>query len=234
MPDPDQAAPDPNAVTLLSELSHCLQRVVIISGRDTDYLAGRLPGLDARFIGNHGLEEREGGASRVVAQAQPYLARLRRAGDAVEALPLGHAQGITIERKRATVSVHFRKAADPSASGAALQPALEEIAHHEQLQLEPGRMVWELRPPINLDKGEVLRRLAVALQPAAIVYAGDDRTDASAFSALKRMADLRTVAVGVRSGEVPDEVFVDCDLMVDGVPGVIQLLTQLLGLCARA
>jgi len=170
----------------------------------------------------------------VVAEAQPHLARLRRAGDAVEALPLGHAQGISIERKRATVSVHFRKAADASAAGAALQPALEEIARREQLQLQPGRLVWELRPPIDLDKGEVLRRLAAALEPAGIVYAGDDRTDASAFLALKGMAGVRTVAVGVRSAEVPDEVFNDCDLIVDGVPGVIQLLTQLLGLCARA
>jgi trehalose 6-phosphate phosphatase len=219
---------------LLSELSHCLQRIVIISGRDTDYLAGRLPRLQALFIGNHGLEQREGGASRLVAEAQPYLARLRRAADAVAALPLGHARGVTIERKRASVSVHFRKAKDPSASGAALQPALEELAHREHLQLHPGRLVWEFRPPIDLDKGGVLRRLAAAQKPAGIIYAGDDRTDASAFSALKGMAGLRTVAVGVRSAEVPDDVFADCDLMVGGVPGVVQLLTQLLGLCAGA
>jgi trehalose 6-phosphate phosphatase len=234
VPDPDRAAPDPKAVPLLSELSRCLQRVVIISGRDTDFLVSRLPLPQALFVGNHGLEEREGGASRIVAQAQPYLARLQRAGDAVQALPEGHAPGITIERKRATVSVHFRKATDPPASGAALQPALQEIARREQLQLQSGRLVWELRPPIDVDKGEVLRRLAAAMQPAAILYAGDDRTDADAFSALKRMAGVRTVAVGVRSPEVPDEVFADCDLMVNGVPGVTQLLRELLDVCTNA
>jgi trehalose-phosphatase len=92
--------------------------------------------------------------------------------------------------------------------------------------------VWELRPPIDLDKGEVLRRLVAAKHPAAVVYAGDDRTDADAFSVLKRMTGVRTVAVGVRSPEVPDDVFVDCDLLVEGVPGVTRLLTQLLDLCA--
>ena len=38
------------------------------------------PVTGALFIGNHGLEERDSGASRVVDEAQPYLARLRRAG----------------------------------------------------------------------------------------------------------------------------------------------------------
>jgi trehalose 6-phosphate phosphatase len=232
--DPDQAAPGPHAVVLLSELSQCLQRVVIISGRDTDFLVGRLPLTDALFIGNHGLEERDHDSSRIVPEAQPYLDRLRRAGDAVEAIPLVRTPGITIERKRATVSVHFRRAVDPSAAGAALQPALVEIAAREQLQLQAGRLVWELRPPIGIDKGEVVRRLAAAMQPGGIVYAGDDRTDANAFSALKRIASVRTLAVGVRSAEVPDDVFVDCDVMVDGVPGVTQLLAQLADLCSTS
>jgi trehalose 6-phosphate phosphatase len=220
-------------VALLSELSHCLQRIVIISGRDTDFLVRRLPLPHALFIGNHGLEERDGDGSRIVAEAQPYLGQLQRAGDAVEALSLVHAPGITVERKRATISVHFRNAADPSASGSGLEPALREIARREQLRLQPGRLVFELRPPIDLDKGAVLRRLASALQPGGVVYVGDDRTDADAFSALRRMPGVRTVAVGVRSAEVVDDVFADTDLLVDGVAGVSDLLTQLRDLCAN-
>ena len=232
MPDPDQARPNPEAAALLSELSHCLQRIVIISGRDTAFLVSRLRLPAALYIGNHGLEEREGGASRIVAEAQPYLDRVRRAADAVEALLMTQAPGVTVERKRATISVHFRNTADRSASGAALQLALEAIAHREQLQLQPGRLVWELRPPLALDKGEVLRRLAATMQPAGVIYVGDDRTDGAAFSALKRIPGVRTLAVGVRSPEVPDDVFNDCDLMVEGVPGVVHLLTQLQDLCA--
>ena len=220
-------------MALLSELSHCLQRIVIISGRDTDFLVRRLPLPQALFIGNHGLEERDGDGSRIVAEAQPYLAQLQRAGDAVGALPLVRAPGITVERKRATISVHFRNAADPSASGSALEPALREIANRETLRLQPGRLVFELRPPIEIDKGEVLRRLASAMHPGGVVYVGDDRTDADAFLALRRMPGVRTAAVGVRSPEVPDDVFIDTDLTVDGVPGVIDLLTQLLEVCAN-
>jgi trehalose 6-phosphate phosphatase len=234
VPDPDQAAPNPQAAAVLSELNQCLLRVAIISGRDTDFLVSRLPLPRALFIGNHGLEERHDGASRLVAEAQPYLERLGRAAKAVAALPQVRVPGVIIERKRAAVSVHFRQTADPSAAGAALEPAMREIARQEQLQLQAGRRVWELRPPIEIDKGAVLRRLAADMQPAAIVYVGDDRTDANAFSALRRMTEVRTVAVGVRSPEVPEDVFVDCDVLVDGVPGVTELLTQLLDVCANA
>jgi hypothetical protein len=48
------------------------------------------------------------------------------------------------------------------------------------------------------------------------------------------MPSVRTVAVGVRSTEVRDDMFLDCDLMVDGVPGVTQLLRQVLDVCAGA
>jgi trehalose 6-phosphate phosphatase len=230
--DPDRATPAPQTLDFLSDLSHCLQRVVIISGRDTDFLVSRVPLPGVLLIGNHGLEQRHLGNSQVVPEAQPYLERLERAAAALEAIPQAREPGIVIERKRATISVHFRRAVDPAASRSALQPALQEIARREQLQLEPGRMVWELRPPIEIDKGAVLRRLALELQPDGVIYVGDDRTDVTVFSMLKRLPGIRTLAVGVRSLEVPPEVFNDCDLVVDGVAGVTELLVQLRDLCA--
>ena len=226
MSDPDQAMPDPEAVALLRELVRYLLRIVVISGRDTDAIAAHLPVDGLIFIGNHGLEERDG-ESRLVAAAAPYTGALERAGDAVTRLEQARRPGVWVERKRAGVTVHFRNAADPSASQISLRPPLERIAQDEHLKLLGGRMIWELRPPLDIDKGQVLHRLAAALHPAAIIYMGDDRTDADAFKALKAMSGTPTVAVGVRSREVPDATFADCDLMVDGVAGAIQLLREL-------
>jgi len=213
-------------VALLSELGRDLQRIAVISGRDTDALAARLPIDGLIFVGNHGLEERNG-ASRLVAAAAPFTAALERAADAVRRLALSQLPGVQVERKRAGVTVHFRNAAGPSAVQAMLRQPLERIAGDERLTLHAGRMVWELRPPLNIDKGQVLDRLAAAIQPKAIIYIGDDLTDADAFAALKGMSGTRTVAVGVRSHEVPDAAFADCDLSVDGVTGVIGLLREL-------
>lgn len=226
MADPDQAMPAPATVALLGELSCCLLGIAVISGRDTDGLAARLPLDRLIFVGNHGLEERNGD-SRLLAAATPFTGALERAADAVSRLEPARLPGVRVERKRAAVTVHFRNAADSSAAQAALRRPLERIAADQQLRLHAGRMVWELRPALEIDKGQVLQRLATTLQPKAIIYVGDDLTDADAFAALDAMPATRTVAVGVRSHEVADATFADCDLTVDGVTGVIQLLREL-------
>jgi len=218
--------PSREVVALISELNRSLLRVAVISGRDTDALAARLPIDGVLFVGNHGLEERNG-ESRLVAAAQPFAGALERAAQAVGALAEARRPGVQVERKRAGLSVHFRNAADPSEAQASLRPALARIAEHEQLRLQGGRLVWELRPPLDVDKGEVLRRLATTLRAQAIIFIGDDLTDADAFAALKTIAATVTVAVGVRSREVPAATFVDCDLTVDGVDGVTRLLREL-------
>jgi trehalose 6-phosphate phosphatase len=224
--DPDQAMPGPEAVALLRELDRHLLRIAVISGRDSDALAARLPVDGLVYVGNHGLEERNG-ESRLVAAAAPFAPALERAADAVNQLDVARLPGVRIERKRAGLTVHFRNAAGPSQVQASLRGPLEGIAESEGLTLHPGRMVWELRPPLDIDKGQVLDRLATALHPKAIIYIGDDVTDADAFSALKAMSGIRTVAIGVRSHEVSDATFANCDLLVDGVGGVLQLLREL-------
>ena len=172
------------------------------------------------------MEERNG-ESRLVAAATPFRAPLERAAAAIVRLPQLRQPGVHLERKRAGISVHFRNAADPPHTAASLRPALARIAQGEQLQLHGGRMVWELRPPLDINKGAVLRRLERALRPAAIIYLGDDVTDADAFSALKTMTDIKSLAVGIRSEEVPAATFADCDLMLDGVAGTGQFLGEL-------
>lgn len=231
MPEPERAAPSSEALALLTELSHRLQRIVIISGRDTDFLVSRMPMTGVHFVGNHGLEERQGSKSRLIPEAVRFKPALARATTAVARSGVSRIPGVMVEWKRAAITVHYRNVTDPKAARAALADRLHPIATREGLELQPGRLNWELRPPIDIDKGEVLRRLAAAIRPAAIVYAGDDRTDADAFSALRSIAGVTTVAAGVRSHEVPDEVFADCDVMVEGVEGATQLLAQLLDVC---
>lgn len=200
---------------------------MIISGRDTEQLAARLPLTGLTFVGNHGLEERHDGASRLLPEANAFLEALDRATAAAAQLEEARIPGVAIERKRAALSVHYRNAPDPAATGSALGAALQGIASGERLRLQAGRLVWELRPAVDINKGAVVRRLVASLKPSGIVYAGDDLTDADAFASLKGMRDVRTLAVGVRSVEVPDAVFRDCDTVVDGVAGMTRLLHEL-------
>ncbi len=227
--DPEAARPDRAALALISELIQMVFQVAIISGRDTDFLARELPLPGLLLIGNHGLEERQNGRSQVVAHAVPYLPAIESAARAVASLPEAQTPGVLLERKRGTLAVHYRQAADSESAARALDAALPSVAAAHGLELRRGRLVYELRPPLPLNKGTVLLRLVDRLRPSGVLVAGDDRTDFDAFAALPAIRDqgISAVAVGVSSSELPATAFAGCDLVVDGVPGVVQVLQTL-------
>ena len=88
-------------------------------------------------------------------------------------------------------------------------------------------MVFELRPTVHVDKGVVLTRLWEETRAEGIIYIGDDVTDIDAFRAIHQIGRGVTLAVGVRSAEAPPALLKAADVLVDGVPGVRELLSAL-------
>jgi trehalose 6-phosphate phosphatase len=205
-----------------------MRSVAVISGRDTSMLARLMPVPRLRLIGNHGLEEWRDGQAGAIPVVQPYLPALARARRAIEQLPELRLLGVELEVKLAILSVHFRNAHDPIGTGRALKTVLEPIVSGCGLTLHAARLVWEIWPPVAVDKGSALRRLRDELQPEGIIYIGDDVPDAAAFEALASMLEVVTLAVGVRSAEVAEETFSACDLVLEGQPQVKRLLRSLL------
>jgi trehalose 6-phosphate phosphatase len=214
-------------VDVLRRLTPLLRGIALISGRDTRDLAQWFPLQGIRLIGNHGLEEWHDGTGAPIPAVIPYVPALAQARRAIERLPQLRLPGVRLEVKLAILSVHFRNAADPLGVGRSLQDALEPIADEAGLTLHPARLVWEMRPPVKVDKGVALRRLRDELQPDGLIYIGDDVPDAVGFETLAAMLEVVTLAVGIRSPEVDPAVFSACDLVLDGqaeVPAFLQAL----------
>jgi trehalose 6-phosphate phosphatase len=131
-------------------------------------------------------------------------------------------QGVSVERKQVSVTLHYRMA--PELEDRARTWA-EEAAERTGLVAHPARMSYELRPPVEHDKGEVLQSIAEEAELGAACFFGDDTGDLSAFDALDRLADqgVATLRVGVRSEEAPDELLERADLVVDGPTGVLEV-----------
>jgi trehalose 6-phosphate phosphatase len=233
VPEPAQARADELILGALRELVPRLRAVAVISGRDPDDLARRLPVDGLRLFGNHGLVEWRDGEAVAIPAVSRYLPALARARQAIERLPESHLPGVSLEAKLASLSVHFRNAADPVTVGRTLRQVLAPIVAESGLTLHSARMVWEILPPVLIDKGAVVRRLRDELDPAGIIYVGDDVPDAAAFEALRAMEVGAHLAVGVRSAEVPPETYAACDLIVEGVPGVRELLALLVALVVK-
>ena len=108
-------------------------------------------------------------------------------------------RGVLVENKTWTLSVHYRLADE------SIRPRLfgtvGDIVVQNGLRLTEGNMVLEVRPPVAVDKGTAIYRLAGelgALEPgASVFFAGDDVTDEDAFRILRaRCPNAVTLQVG--------------------------------------
>jgi trehalose 6-phosphate phosphatase len=116
------------------------------------------------------------------------------------------------------VTVHWRPR--PELAG---EIALRAEALARDLGLVPlrTRMAIELRPPVDVDKGDAVRALVGGYRVGA--FAGDDTGDLPAFAALAA-AVPSSVRVGVLSSEAPAALRDAVDVVVDGPHELVRLL----------
>lgn len=230
-PTPDAAYVTPTARQHLERLAGQLDLVAAVSGRAAAD-AARMVGLPQLiYIGNHGMDVWRNGVGQPLPVAAPFAAAI--AGVLREAQTNIHIPGVLWENKGVTASVHYRQTADPHAAQTELGAVLGALAAANGLRLTGGRLVWEIRPPLQIDKGVAVRNLVEEYRLRGAFFCGDDRTDADAFMALH---DLRaagtcaTLAIGVLSADTPAVVRETADLLVNGVAGVVEVLGQLVAL----
>jgi trehalose 6-phosphate phosphatase len=128
------------------------------------------------------------------------------------------------EQKPLSVSFHFRRADDEDAARAYLT-RVARSAEAEGFVPRWGRMVLEVRPPVEAHKGTAVRTLVARAGARRALYAGDDRTDVDAFRGLDGLE--LAVRVAVSSPEAPPELLEEADVIVDGTAGMLELLRRL-------
>lgn len=226
--DPRDSAPQPGIVAALAELASLVGTVAVITGRPADTVV-RLGGLERVpgivVLGHYGAERWTDG--RVVAADPPPGVALVR-----EELPAlidssGAPEGTWVEDKGRSLAVHTRRATDPERALELLAGPLTELAERAELQVEPGRLVIELRPQ-GVDKGAALTSLVEERAARSVLFAGDDLGDLPAFSAVAALRGhgIPGLTVCSSSDEVT-EVADAADLVVPGPAGLTTLLGQL-------
>lgn len=164
-----------------------LAKVAVITGRsrnDARAILGLEPHL---LVGNHGAEgpPHENGRNwQFVQNCLKWRAQLHDT--------LFYEQGVEIEFKGESLSLHYRKAENPEKALSLIHAAIDE--------LEPGprriggKYVVNVVPMEASGKGDALAAAMEQLGLSRAVYFGDDETDEEVFR-LKR-ADIFSVHVG--------------------------------------
>lgn len=226
----DARVPD-RAQALLADLVGRYLLAGVISGRgmaDVDRMVP-VPGI-ARG-GNHGLEVAGPGEQpHLVPAATEPVERLRAFIDALDARALA-AHGAWMEDKGASVSLHYREAPDPGASGDWLRAEVRPAALAAGLRTRDGKMILELLPDVDVDKGTALAALVGAAGARRVLYVGDDHTDADAWRAMRQLVGSGVLVsawcVLADGPEVDAGVRAQADEVVDGTDGVLALMAAL-------
>jgi trehalose 6-phosphate phosphatase len=198
----------PEDALISDEMREAVRRVArqfpvgVVSGRDRRVVQ-KLMGIDDLIVaGSHGFDiwspsggaiEREEGA-----EFKGLLEEVRRRLSE----ELGSIPGALVEPKSNSVAAHYRLVAEGERKrvGEVVQRLLDE--HPQELKVTPGKMVYEIQPNVDWNKGKavlhVLRSLGLDTPDVVPLYLGDDITDEDAFEALQGLG------IGVFVGRADD------------------------------
>ncbi|MBN1364698.1 MAG: trehalose-phosphatase [Syntrophaceae bacterium] len=187
--------------------------VAVITGRSRSDALHHL-GISPRYlIGNHGAEglpgwkERENEFFNIASQWQSQLD---------EIFPMNTRDGITIENKGTTLSIHYRHVCNIKYTHKIILEAINKL--DPQPRRIGGQFIENLIPENAPDKGIALRILMDKSGCHKSLFVGDDETDEDVFRL--NDANIFTVRVGIN-------VFSDALFYLKGQNEIMQLIGEI-------
>jgi trehalose 6-phosphate phosphatase len=227
--DPEDARPLPGTVDLLGQLGRRFAAVAVVSGRPAAFLAEQVAAPGVRLVGLYGMETVVDGRVLVDPEVERWRPAVLAAAVDASRHPTVKSSRAWLEHKGLAVGLHLRRSPDPAGWMDRLGAAAEEIAAKHGLKVAPGKLVYELRPPVDRDKGDAVRTVLADTGARLAMMAGDDLGDLAAFAAIRELPDSGRAGwcVAVRTPEAPPELLAAADAVVDGPAGLRDLLAEL-------
>lgn len=186
-------AEEPTKVFLDAEGKRLLRRIAqndqanlaIISGRSLRDVKKRVSVEGIVYAGCQGLEMEGPGWSWVHPGASRLKPAIKKTASELSR-ELADIPGILVENKDWSVAVHFRRAELEAERLARKSVFRFYKANRRYLKMLKCRKALELLPNVPWDKGMAVRKLLKEKgQDCFPIYIGDDRTDESAFRAIR-------------------------------------------------
>lgn len=229
MDTPDQAILSQENKQLLEQLAK-LCTVAIVSGRALEDLRAKINLKNMIYVGNHGLEI-NGPQLKFESMSPPteksifdYLRNKLSA-------ELSVVSGAWVEDKGLTLSVHYRLA-NPQDEPVIRKLLLKVCSPYivaRKIRVTEGKLVLEIRPYIDWDKGKALLWLLAKERKmrghakVMPIFLGDDKTDEDALAAI---ADIGIgVVVGTEGGSKASYFLNNTDEVTEFLKRMLVFLT---------
>jgi trehalose 6-phosphate phosphatase len=221
---PDDAVAVSGVIDTLCEVARYL-KVAFITGRPAEWLVARTRPLaehGVEFIGLHGHERLRGDAVVPHAESGKWREQIAAMEQRVqESSPAD----VVVERKGLALALHYRTS--PTAE-AWIRAFCAQAERETGLVAHDTRYSVELRPPVELDKGDAMRELIDEHRPAAMAFFGDDVVDLPAVEAMRELSDVPSAAVFVDNVEGPRRFAEVADVVLPNPAAAAEALGALL------
>lgn len=175
---------DPSTAKATEQLSQAMQQlcvlapVAVITGRSVADISSRLAFEPKYVVGNHGMEGLPVGLpARAAADAARDQSICRQWLRHLNAASLPN--GVLIENKTLSLSVHWRNTAQPQQAAGAINAAIAQL--DPPPKKIPGKFVVNLLPPGAHTKRDAIEQLLEHEGLQRALFVGDDETDEAVF-----------------------------------------------------
>jgi trehalose 6-phosphate phosphatase len=174
--------------------------VGVISGRALNELKAKVALKGLIYAGNHGLEIAYNKKRFIYPAAKQFIPAISKIAQELKR-GLAPFAGVVLEEKGLTLSLHYRlvkKERLTRLKKIFLQTIKPDLTSR-RIKLTYGKKVWEIRPPIEWDKGKALLWFLGKLRykRTLAIFIGDDLTDEDAFYAVNKIRGI-SILVGRR------------------------------------
>jgi len=168
-------------------------KIGILSGRSLEGLKRSIKIKGIYYAGNHGFEIEGPSGGFVHPKAKKSLSVLSSIAKKLYQR-LGSIDGVIIEDKGLSLSVHYRmiKDRDFDKLKSGFRQSTDEYLKSGKINVMQGKKVFEIRPPVQWDKGKallwILEKFKNQVSKGSVlpIYLGDDITDEDAFAAMPK------------------------------------------------
>ncbi|KAG3119744.1 hypothetical protein PI124_g2090 [Phytophthora idaei] len=200
---PDHAFMTDAMRSTLSELSSKFV-TAIVTGRSTEKVYNFVQLDNLVYAGSHGFDIKGTKTRPINCQvADHFRPEMEQALHQLTE-QTAHITGAELEDNGLAISVHYRHV-DPALQNAVEQIVDDYVAYHPGLTKKLGKMVFELRPRVDWDKGRavmfILSELGLDAEDVVPFYLGDDVSDEDAFNALNGRGLGQGISIIVRDPE---------------------------------
>ncbi len=228
----------PESAFLANDITRLLQRLMHLPGLSVGIVSGRslgdlkrrvgIPGLV--YAGNHGLEIEGPGidfVSPLALELRPVLSVIHL----VLSRALASIRGAFVEDKGLSLSVHYRMV-DPSQVQYVNQIVEKTVGPAEaigKVRLAAGKMVHEIRPALDWNKGKAVRMLMKCYGKGGRrsglvpIFLGDDLTDEDGFKMIEAYGDGVSIFVGPGGRHTAARYYLESS---EEVSGLLRLLAE--------